>query len=132
MHHTLRSLLLAGSVLLSSSAWGATAFDITSKMMPGWNLGNSLDALGGETNWGNPVTTKAMIDKVKSAGFKTLRVPVSWDDFTSGSGYTIASARMNRVEEVVNYGLANGMYVIVNVHHTNGWIAPTYANEAAA
>ncbi len=128
-----KHILIAGAILMSAATHAAsTPTEITSKMMPGWNLGNSLDAFGGETNWGNPATTRAMIDKIRSAGFKTLRVPVTWDDFTSGSTHTIAASRMSRVEEVVNYGLANGMYVIINVHHQNGWMAPTQSNQTAA
>lgn len=128
-----RSFCVAGLALASSMAYATTAFDITSQMMPGWNLGNALDSTGGdETNWGNPVVTQALIDKIKSAGFKTLRVPVSWDYYTSGSGYTIASTRLDRVEQVVNYGLKDGLYVIINVHHNNGWEAPSAANEANA
>lgn len=109
-----------------------TAFSITDEMGVGWNLGNTLDAFGGETNWGNPLTTKAMIDTVKNAGFNTLRIPVTWDDFLSGSEYTIAKERMDRVEEVVNYGLSNNMIVIVNIHHNSGWVAPSTANETNA
>lgn len=109
-----------------------TAMQITGDMGLGWNLGNALDSFGGETNWGNPKTTKSMIDTVKNGGFKTLRVPVSWDDYVSGSNYTIASWWLDRVEEVANYGIANNMYVIINVHHTNGWQAPTYNNESNA
>jgi endoglucanase len=109
-----------------------SAMQITGAMGVGWNLGNSLDASVNETNWGNPTTTKAMIDKVRSAGFTTLRVPVSWDDHVSGSSYTIASAWLDRVEQVANYGIANDMFVIVNVHHNNGWEAPTYSNETNA
>ena len=38
-------------------------------MGAGWNLGNSLEAIGGETAWGNPATTQALMDAVKAAGF---------------------------------------------------------------
>lgn len=109
-----------------------TAMQITGAMGVGWNLGNSLDASVNETNWGNPKTTKAMIDKIKGAGFTTLRVPVSWDDHVSGSAFTIASSWLDRVEEVANYGIANNMFVIINIHHNNGWEAPTYGNESKA
>ncbi len=88
----------------------------------GWNLGNSLDATGGsgldtETSWGNPKTTQALIDKVKSLGFNTVRVPVSWGKHVSGSNYTIDSAWLARVKEVVDYCYKNDMYVILNIHH---------------
>ena len=55
----------------------------------GWNLGNTLDSVDFrqegsveyyETLWGNPITTKQMIDAVKEAGFKAVRVPVTWYD----------------------------------------------------
>jgi endoglucanase len=116
-----------------------TAIDIVKDMGQGWNLGNTLDAFGNtanpladETYWGNPRTTKAMIDTVRKAGFTTLRLPVSWDDHLSGAARIIDPAWMNRVEEVVKYALDNGMAVIVNIHHNNGWEAPTLANEAGA
>ena len=88
----------------------------------GWNLGNSLDATGGsgldtETSWSNPKTTQALIDKVKSLGFNTVRVPVSWGKHVSGDNYTINSAWLARVKEVVDYCYKNDMYVILNIHH---------------
>ena len=41
---------------------GLTAFQLVSDMGAGWNLGNSLESSDSETNWGNPKTTKSMID----------------------------------------------------------------------
>lgn len=139
-----RALLLA-SVLLSTtiigigSASASTAYtgmrnitsqQIVNEMKVGWNLGNSLDATGGETNWGNPATTKAMIDQIKAKGFNTVRIPVTWDGHMGGApNYTIDTAWLNRVEQVVNYVLDNNMYVIINLHHDNAWIKPFYANE---
>lgn len=113
-----------------------TGFDITGEMGVGWNLGNTMDAMGNtanpindETWWGNPKTTKTNLDTLKTAGFNTLRLPVSWDDHFSGTEYTIDKAWMDRVEEIANYALANNMYVIINIHHNN-WVTPTNANEA--
>lgn len=61
-----------------------------------------------------------MIDTIAAKGFTTLRIPVRWDDnYSNASNYTINSDYMDRVETVVNYGLANGMYVIINVHHND-------------
>jgi endoglucanase len=115
------------------------AADIVKEMGQGWNLGNTLDAFGNtanpladETQWGNPKTTKALVDAVRKAGFTTMRVPVSWDDHMSGSARTIDPAWLDRVEEVLRYALDDGMTVIVNIHHNNGWEAPTQANEAGA
>lgn len=107
-----------------------SAIDLVKEMKIGWNLGNTLDAPT-ETGWGNPRTTKAMIDKVKEMGFNGVRIPVTWDTHIgSAPSYTINETWLNRVEEIVNYALDNDVYVILNVHHDNTWLIPTYANEA--
>ncbi len=98
--------------------------DILADMGIGWNLGNTLDATGGqgvdsETSWGCPKTTQALITKVKNLGFNTVRVPVSWANHTSGTNYTIDSEWMDRVQEVVDYCYNEDMYVILNIHHDN-------------
>src|SRR5690606_32783792 len=106
-----------------------SAFDISNDMDAGWNLGNTLDAVGGETNWGKPQTQRYMIDAIAHRGFKTNRGPVTWDgNFQEGGNHTIDWTWLNRVEEVVNYGLDNGMYVIINIHHDE-WVKPTYADR---
>jgi endoglucanase len=116
-----------------------TGFDITADMGYGWNLGNTMDAtgnttdpVGDETQWGNPKTSQLHMDTLKQAGFKTLRLPVSWDDHVTGPDYTINTAWMDRVEEIANYALKDGLYVIVNVHHVGAWENPTTDNEASA
>lgn len=95
------------------------AWTITKDMKAGWNLGNSLESENNETNWGNPATTKEMIDAVHNAGFSTIRIPVRWDDHYTDSNYTINSSYLSRVKEVVDYAINNGMYVIINVHHND-------------
>lgn len=105
-----------------------TPFQVAAEMKTGWNLGNSLDAEGpDETFWGNPTTTLEMINEVANRGFTTLRVPVTWR-FHQGPApdYEVEEEWLDRVEEVVNYGRANNMYVIVNVHHDDPWIIPTF------
>jgi endoglucanase len=83
-----------------------------------WNLGNSLDVPEGETNWGNPVTSAALIEAVAAEGFDMVRIPVTWAlRMGPGPGYIIESTWMNRVEEVVNYVLDAGMKAIINLHH---------------
>jgi endoglucanase len=109
-----------------------TALQLTADMGTGWNLGNSLDAPCGETCWGNPTTTKAMIDKIKQQGFKTIRIPTTWGPHVGGApNYTIDEAWLDRVETVCNYAFANDMYVILNTHHEGDWLKPTYAQESA-
>ena len=102
-----------------------SSYALSQEMVPGWNLGNSLEAIGGETAWGNPKVTQRLIDSVKAAGFKSVRIPVAWSRFTDQASYTIDPLWLNRVEDVVNYVLSAGMYAMINEHWDNGWIIPT-------
>jgi aryl-phospho-beta-D-glucosidase BglC (GH1 family) len=93
-------------------------------MQPGWNLGNTLDAITEETSWGNPRVTREQLDVVRAAGFKSVRIPVTWGDHQGpGPNYTIDPARMSRVKEVVDLALADDFYVLINLHHDSWeWI----------
>lgn len=120
-----------------NSAEGMSAAEIVKDMKIGWNLGNTLDCYNVtwevsdfETAWGNPRTTKAMIDTVKKAGFNAVRIPVSWNEHMNGN--KIDGDWLNRVNEVVDYVIDNDMYAIINVHHDDyTWLNPSKADEAA-
>ena len=105
---------------------GRNAHEIVEQMGLGWNLGNTFDATGGnknnvysqETSWGNPRVNEQTIHRVKEAGFKTIRIPVTWYRQLSKDGtFTINSAFLARVKEVVDMAYAEGLYVIINMHH---------------
>ncbi len=125
--------ILDGS-LTSTSSNDETAMEFVSHIKLGWNLGNTLDAVPiaysspyqAETSWGCPMTTKAIIDTVKAAGFNTVRVPVSWGQKMNSETYQIDEAWMNRVQEVVNYVIDNDMYCILNIHHDNSQASYPY------
>lgn len=101
------------------------AIDLVKDMKAGWNLGNTFDATGGENtlqseiSWGQPYTTKAMIDGLAASGIKTLRIPVSWSHHIIDTNYTIDPQWMKRVKEVVDWAIDDGFYVIINIHHDN-------------
>lgn len=106
---------------------GLTSAELISEMGTGWNLGNTMDADGGETGWGNPVTTKEMIDEIHNAGFDTIRIPTTWKEHMGGApDYTVDGEWIKRVEEIIGYALENDMYVILNTHHETDWIKPQY------
>ncbi len=93
----------------------------------GWNLGNTMDAfidptpadeLKTETCWQGVLTTPELIRAVHEAGFETLRIPVSWHGHVDAD-YTISDAWLSRVQEIVDYAVQDGMYVILNIHHDN-------------
>lgn len=110
---------------LPADATGMTssAVELAAKIKLGWNIGNTLEAIGGETAWGNPKVTKALIDLVKANGFNAIRIPCSWDqNLASSSTAQIKTEWLNRVKEVVQYCVGNEMYVIVNIHWDGGWL----------
>ena len=130
----LAAMLLLAALPLSASAeelTGKTAMEIVSQMGIGWNLGNTFDAHNGrkvsvsshETTWGNPRVTRELIHKVKEAGFKTIRIPVTWYPQLSNDGkYTINPDFLARVREVVDWAYEEGLFVIINVHHEDKWL----------
>ncbi len=112
-----------------------TAMEVAQLMYPGWNLGNTLEGgdsknlwknagIETETVWQNAKTTQALIDAVKAAGFKSVRIPCSWvmGHITDAEKCTIDPAWMKRVKEVVDYCIKNDLYVIINQHWDGGWI----------
>ncbi|MFI9569431.1 cellulase family glycosylhydrolase [Streptomyces rishiriensis] len=103
----------------------AASRDTVAAMQPSWNLGNTLDAIPDETSWGNPLATKALFDTIKAQGFRSVRIPVTWSGHQSSTApYTIDATWMNRVEQVVDWALADGLYVVINVHHDSWqWIS---------
>jgi endoglucanase len=105
-----------------ASGMTSSAVQLATQIKLGWNLGNSLEAIGGETNWGNPKTTKALIDKVKASGFNAVRIPCSWDQYANQTTAQIQAAWLDRVKEVVQYCTDNDMYVIINIHWDGGWL----------
>lgn len=131
----------ASQLTIASDATGMSsdAKALSAKMGIGWNLGNSLEAcssstVASETMWGNPKTTKTLIDAVKSAGFNTIRIPCAWSGYMEDqTTYKIKDSWFARVKEVVDYCIANNMYVILNSHWDGGWRDqnPFYAQQTA-
>ena len=139
----------AGSSTDVPEGWESAAQCVVN-MGVGWNLGNTLESNSGdvdnmwiemgqrrtsdyETAWGQPLATRELIHMFKEAGFGAIRVPVTWYphmgtvtvvgrhwDMSTWTGYAVDSKWMDRVEEVVNYVLDEGMYCILNVHHDTG------------
>ena len=100
---------------------GGASVEFSQNLMPGWNLGNQLEASSGgtpsETTWGNPTITEKLIKEVKAQGFKSIRIPVSYlSKIGDGPDYTIDSAWLDRVQEVVDMCVNNGLYAIINIH----------------
>ena len=112
-----------------------SSMELIGELTAGWNLGNTLDTgsgqgLSSETAWGNPVTTKEMMDTVKEAGFDIIRIPVTWKNHLDGED-NIDPVWLDRVQEIVDFTIDEDTYVIINLHHED-WNYPFYDNKDAA
>jgi endoglucanase len=135
-----------GSTALSGEVrTDMTALELSVLMGNGINLGNTLEATGGETAWGQPTTTQEMITEMKNGGFDSIRIPVGWtnampdyqkgllygteyeeegtEDVAQEEYFVIADYYLDRVEEIINYALQADMYVVINDHWDRGWWA---------
>jgi endoglucanase len=107
----------------------STATQLAGHIKLGWNCGNTLEATGGETAWGNPVITDELIQLVKRNGFQAIRLPASWDQYADHSTAKIAASWLDRVKQVVQYCVSNDLYVIVNIHWDGGWLEENVTPE---
>ncbi|MCR5120876.1 MAG: cellulase family glycosylhydrolase [Ruminococcus sp.] len=119
----------------ASALSGQNAQGIVSKMTIGWNLGNTLDSYDGRlgindspskfaTSWGQPEPNAQQFQAVKDAGFNTVRIPVTWYQHLEkrGDKYHINDEWMSYVKKTVDYAYSRDMFIILNVHHEEGWI----------
>ncbi|WP_310602603.1 cellulase family glycosylhydrolase [Anaerosporobacter sp.] len=107
-------------------------------MQPGYNLGNSFDAVNTnldevdtyEAAWGNAEVTKEQIQYIKDQGFNSIRIPLTLyrrisgkgsDDTTTQDDYIIDETFLDRYAQVVDWALEADLYVMVNVHH-DSWL----------
>ena len=105
---------------------------IVAAMQPGWNLGNTLDAIPDETAWGNPLTTQAMLHYVRSQGYNSIRLPITWSNHHGAApDYTIDAAWLARVKQITDWALAEGLYVMINLHHDSWQWINTYPTDTA-
>ncbi len=127
------------------SAEFETATEAVKHMGLGWNLGNALDAnsqqyhdptqanywgqqdVTSESCWGQFPTKAELLMMMKGAGFGAIRVPVTWYNHMDIDG-NVDEAWMNRVHDVVDYVISQGLYCIINVHHDTGADSQNWAS----
>lgn len=111
------------SIAPDASGMSSTAAQLAAKFKLGWNIGNTMEAPGGETGWGNPPITESYVQFVKQNGFTAIRLPCAWDLHVDNTATAhIDTNWLNRVKQVVGYCVANDMYVLLNIHWDGGWL----------
>lgn len=112
-----------------------SALAFVESMQLGWNLGNTFDAsncgvadeLEYESAWVGVATTKEMIQTIANAGFRTIRIPISWHNHVD-EDFQISKVWLDRIQQVVDWAFAEDLYVIINIHHDNeeSFMYPSY------
>jgi len=105
-----------------STGMSKTAMEIAKNIKIGWNVVNTLEAIGGETAWGNPLITNDLISLVKQSGFNAVRLPCSWNQYANQTTGQIQTSWLERVKTVIQYFMNNNLYVILNIHWDGGWL----------
>ncbi|MBN2263755.1 MAG: cellulase family glycosylhydrolase [Prolixibacteraceae bacterium] len=106
-----------------------TANEVNKAMSRGINLGNTLEPPT-EGGWNNGPVQEYYFDDYKAAGFTCVRVPVRWDNHTSKSApYKVSEEWMNRVEQIIDWGLERDLYIVMNTHHDD-WIKTGYNQQS--
>lgn len=139
---TAREITQSDGTVLTIRDNGSVRKDVTAQyiadneMKTGINLGNTMEAVWSLDNkhsmtlsrtdydkaWSQPETTRAYIECLHSYGINTLRIPVAWSNGDKDDGtYTIDPLLLDRVEEIANWALDLGMYVVINDHWDNQW-----------
>lgn len=80
-----------------------------------------------ETAMENPVVAEGLIDAYKSAGFKAVKVPVSWTEHIDENG-VINEKWLNRIDEVINMIVSKNMYCIINSQNDTSWLTTANAD----
>ena len=128
----MRAFLLAAAAVCALAAAAEaqiTPHEAVAAMGRGINLGNTLEPPT-EGAWNNPAAQERYFDRYVEAGFQTVRVPVRWDQHTGNAPpYAVDEAWMDRVEQVVDWGLERDLFVILNAHHED-WLKQNYADPA--
>lgn len=122
--------------------------ELITDMGIGWNLGNTFEshianpnridlyalARSTPTSWGTPTTQTWFFDAIKHAGFKTIRVPITWANHIDPSTNIIDIEYLDYINEFVSYIVKTlDMYCIINMHHDDKiWFnANTMVNNPA-
>jgi endoglucanase len=82
----------------------------------GANLGNYLEVPPGQ-HW-NVNFSVDELAIMKREGFDHVRVPIGWQHYAGPApNFTLSPEIFSRVDQVVTNALANGLAVMINIHH---------------
>ena len=114
-------LCLAGGA--SGAQFARSSLEFVKDIKLGINIGNTFDVpSGNEIEWGAKPVTRSLIRLYKTKGINAVRIPVTWRMQFSvyDPKHEIRSAFLDRVQDVVDMCMDEGMVTILNIHHDGG------------
>ena len=121
-------------IAANSSGMSSNATQLAAKIKLGINIGNTMEAWcrinPSETCWANPMVSAAYMQLIKDSGFDAVRIPLAWEQYANPANGKISDAWLNRVKEVVQMAVDNGLYVVVNIHWDGGWLESNISEVA--
>jgi len=105
------------AVIFSINSFAQTpAFEMNRRLGMGMNLGNTFEApsLG---EWNTDIYYSYFVE-IKAKGFSSVRIPAKWSAHADKDApYTIQTYFMDTIKWAVDAALANGLTVVLNMHH---------------
>lgn len=116
------------------------------KLGYGFSIGDSLDinyfgdkskqkkGISWETGWDNKPIDIDLIKSIKSRGFKTIKLPITWMEHVSyNDDYSKCTCQdwwIKRCKTIINMVISEGLYCIIDIHHDADWMRPLeFINE---
>lgn len=119
--HRAKALILAGCLLAQAAATPTQAAAAGPRSLPVGrciNTGNMLETSPQESGWGGIRLAAKDFQRIRAAGFGTVRIPVNWLAHSADTPpYAIDPAWMKRVSGMVDAALASGLNVVLNSHY---------------
>lgn len=127
-------------IKINESQFHRTAMELTNSWHAGINLGCKFDTAAYDTygkytseearNFLSGDVTREYIRLLSDSGFDVVRFPITWTAFVDdNNNYTIDEGYLDRIQEIVDWMIAEDMYVIINTHHDSseydlekGWL----------
>lgn len=109
-----------------------TSMELSKALKIGFNVGNTYDAIavdkegnasGDETIWGNVAPDANLFRAIKAAGFNFVRLPASYShQLVDPKGMEIKEEWLDKIAASVDAAIAEGLYVMINIHHEGHWM----------
>ncbi len=109
-------------IIEQSAIKGRSAYEVAEWLGMGWNPGNQMDAytadfVADETCNSGVHLSQLLFDKIKEAGFTSIRLPITWFGHIGEAPDYRIDDRLDRVAEIVGYAEKAGLNIIINIHH---------------